>query len=129
MNLYLKRKHFSSFGVDGRLYVAHQEVADTIEHPTCHLPCGTYQVVIRHNTRLRRKVPTLTGSDTFRFDRLRCPIIGIGNGPFKLTDGSINIGKAHIHGVVTHSNDTFCPLIDRLDKAFNRGESITLTIS
>lgn len=56
------------------------------------------------------------------------PIIGIGNGPFLLTDGSIIVGHRLMKGVLTHSSAVFAHLIDRLDKVANRRENITLII-
>ena len=100
-------------------------VCDTIEHPRLHLPSGTYSIEIRHNDKLRRKVPTLIPENV---RRSAFPIIGIGNGPFSLIDGSINVGQHLMAGVLVESADTFARLIDRLDKVDRRGEKIMLVI-
>lgn len=57
-----------------------------------------------------------------------CPMIKIGNGIHNRTDGSIIIGERITWGCMKHPVEHFNRLIDRLDKAQNRGESITLTI-
>ena len=57
-----------------------------------------------------------------------CPQIKIGNGVYNRTDGSIIIGERIVWGALIHSADHFNRLIDRLDKAQNRGETITVTI-
>lgn len=125
MNIILRRNLYTPWGVDGQLLINHQEVCDTIEHPYDHLPEGFYRIEIRHDSRLHRKVPVIMTPDAHHH---HFPIIGIGNGPFLLTDGSINIGHRYIAGVVQQSSETFARLIDRLDKVANRGESITITI-
>ena len=56
------------------------------------------------------------------------PFIGIGNGPFRLTDGSIIVGQRLLAGVLIHSHDIFGKLIDRLDKERYRSRPILLTI-
>ena len=57
-----------------------------------------------------------------------CPQIKIGNGVFNRADGSIIIGDRIVWGAIKHPVNHFNRLIDRLDKAQNRGEKITLTI-
>ena len=56
------------------------------------------------------------------------PFIGIGNGPYRLTDGSIIVGQRLLAGVLIHSHDIFGKLIDRLDKERYRSRPILLTI-
>lgn len=118
MKIIITRRRYSKYGVDGTLSIGGQRVCDTCEHPANHLVCGTYPVTIIHNKALRRKLPTLPGGS----------VIKTGDGPFKLLDGSIIVGDYHLRGVVIHSAFHFNRLIDRLDKAQNRGEPITLTI-
>lgn len=59
---------------------------------------------------------------------LYCPMIKIGNGVHNRNDGSIIIGERIIWGCMKHPVRHFNRLIDRLDKAQSRGETITLTI-
>lgn len=125
MNIFINRRAHTRYGVDGQLSINGSVICDTCEHPHLHLPEGMYRVEIRHNRRLRRKVPTLMADDV---RRSAFPIIGIGNGPFLLTDGSIIVGHRLMKGVLTHSSAVFAHLIDRLDKVANRRENITLII-
>lgn len=118
MNIIITRHRYSKYGVDGTLSINGQHVCDTCEHPDKYLPTSDYHVSIAHNKPLRRKVPTLPNG----------AIICIGNGPFKLLDGSIIVGKRPLAGLLIHSAAHFNRLIDRLDKAQNRGDNITLTI-
>ncbi len=125
MNIIITHHSYTRFGVDGQLSINGSVICDTCEHPYHFLPNGIYRVEIRHNKQLRRKVPTLI-PDNVR--RSAFPIIGIGNGPFRLTNSSILIGQRLMAGVLTQSSDTFAHLIDRLDKGANRGDKIVLTI-
>lgn len=131
MNIIITRRRYSKYGVDGTLNINGQHVCDTCEHPDKYLPTGTYRVIIERNKELRRKVPYLqavTSEAALRGGIDGTPFIRIGNGPFKLLDGSIIVGKSPIAGLLIHSADHFNRLIDRLDKAQNRGDNITLTI-
>lgn len=114
----ITRHCYSKYGVDGKLSIDGQPVCDSCEHPHNYIPPGTYSIRIAHNKALHRKVPTLPNG----------AIVRIGNGPFSLHDGSIIIGKSLFEGVLIDSAFHFNRLIDRLDKAQNRGDKITLTI-
>lgn len=132
MNIIIVRHRHSRFGVDGTLSINGSRVCDTCEHPSKFLPTGNYQILIAHNNQLRRKVPTILPL----FQEImptsgglkKAPFIRIGNGPFRLLNGSIIIGKTYLAGVLVESAFYFDRLIDRLDKVQNRGEAITLTI-
>ena len=130
MNITITRHSYSKYGVDGTLSINGVYVCDTCEHPAKFLAPGTYRVVIGHNKELRRKVPYLLQHTTEGTSEkeLAAPFIKIGNGPFRLLDGSIIVGKSHLEGVLVRSAEQFCRLIDRLDKAQNRNEQIMLSI-
>lgn len=133
MNITITRHRYSKYGVDSTLSINGQRVCDTCEHPDKYLTTGTYRVIIERNKELRRKVPYLLPVETSEtlkpFETpTNAPFIRIGNGPFKLLDGSIIVGKSPLTGLLIHSAEHFNRLIDRLDKAKNRGDQITLTI-
>lgn len=127
MNIIINRRHYSSYGIDGTLNINDQYVCDTCEHPDKHIATGQYNVCIAHNKELRRKVPYLTSCEASG-NRGLPPFMRTGNGPFKLRDGSIIVGKHHIAGVLINSAKCFNRLIDRLDKAQSRNEKIKLHI-
>lgn len=134
MKIDITRNHHSRYGVDGTLSINNRRVCNTCEHPVCHLATGEYKVIIARKKELCRKVPYIirTGTsdtDGLTPDRLEhVPFIRIGNGPFRLQDGSIIVGQHLMTGVLRHSTESFRKLIDRLDKAQNSGKSITLVI-
>jgi len=132
MNIQITRHRHSRFGVDGTLSINGQYVCDTCEHPTQYITPGSYLVWIAYNVGLRRKAPYLLPSHAdvppTMGELKMSPLIRIGNGPFRLHRGSLLIGKTHQTGVILQSADTFARLIDRLDKAQNRGDLITVTI-
>lgn len=124
MNIIIKRNRYSQYGVDGQLKINGTVVCDTCEHPYFYLPRGTYFVGFGYNRKRRRKLPTIVTTGV----RQGLPTIGIGNGPFLLTDGSIIVGHRMQSGVLTDSSAVLTRLFDRLDKAAHRGQEIRLTI-
>lgn len=127
MDININRHHYSKYGIDGTLSINDQYVCDTCEHPDRHIAAGHYDVCIAHNGELRRKVPYLISCEASGNGALP-PFLRIGNGPFKLRDGSIIVGKHHITGVLINSAKCFNRIIDRLDKAQSRKEKIELHI-
>ena len=134
MKIDIERHQHSRYGVDGTLRINNRRVCNTCEHPVKHLATGEYQVVIKRNKELCRKVPYIiftgtNGTDYLTQDSMaHPPFIRIGNGPFRLHDGSIIVGQRLMTGVICRSAKSFNRLIDRLDKAQNRGERIRLII-
>lgn len=128
MEIIINRHHYSRFGIDGTLSINNQYVCDTCEHPDKHIATGNYDVCIAHNKELRRKVPYLTSCEA-PGNRGIPPFLRTGNGPFKLRDGSIIVGKHHTTGVLINSAKCFNRIIDRLDKAQSRKEKIELRIN
>ena len=95
IQLTLRRFLHTRYGMEGTLSMHAHHVCHTVEHPIHHLPPGDYKVILLTHPHLRRKVPCLLPlkSDT---NQVHSPIghtfIGIGNGPYRLTDGSIIVG-------------------------------------
>lgn len=156
MNIVIERIHRNQDSVDGILRIdGGMKICDTAENSSTSLPAGTYKVLIHRCKHYRRKMPIILFTDNSRAIRGNsrskeipcdscpsmeycgnnstlprfCPQIKIGNGVHKRTDGSIIIGERIIWGCMKHPVEHFNRLIDRLDKAQNRGESITLTIT
>lgn len=57
-----------------------------------------------------------------------CPMIQPGNGPFTLRHGGILVGEVHAPGFVTHSQDIFLLLYNRIKQAISRGHKVELLV-
>lgn len=142
MNIVLNRNFIGKKATDGVITIDNMRVADSAEHTPTMLPQGTYVVGIDHCPQYRRKMPLICIKkyadclhclkrhilSTHAMLPCFCPMIKIGNGAYNRTDGSIIIGDRYLNGVIINSAPYYDRLIDRLDKAQNRGEKITLTI-
>lgn len=149
MNIQIERIHRNTDYIDGTLRIdSIDKICDTAEFAPTALKAGTYPVLIHRCKQYRRKIPvvslegqsssssSLSCSACPKLDficnnstlPIYCPQIKIGNGVYNRTDGSIIIGERVVWGALIHSADHFNRLIDRLDKAQNRGELITVTI-
>lgn len=146
MNIELIRNHRTRWALDGVLRIGGQKICDTSENLQHHLEQGTYSILIDRCHQYRRKMPIVMIADepmTAKCHHCKkkhigsqhanlpcfCPQIKIGNGVANRTDGSIIIGQLRLPGFMLKSSDHFDRLIDRLDKAAQRGEAITLTIT
>ena len=95
IQLTLRRFLHTRYGTEGMLSMHAHHVCHTVEHPIHHLPPGDYKVILLTHPHLRRKVPCLLPlkADTNQVHSpIGLPFIGIGNGPYRLTDGSIIVG-------------------------------------
>ena len=155
MHIEINRNARHGQAIDGTLRINGAHVCHTAENTLAALPRGTWPLLIHTCRRYRRKMPLVITQDTTRSGwtldlmarcnacrpteippnnntrlPLRCPMLKPGNGVHRRTDGSIIVGKpAEAIGCLLHPERHFNRLIDRLDKAQNRGETITLTIN
>lgn len=146
MNINIERIHRTSDYIDGTLRIdSIDKICDTAEFAPTALKAGTYRVLIHRCKQYRRKMPVVclevqSSSSCLACPKLSfvcnnstlpiyCPQIKIGNGVHNRTDGSIIIGERIVWGALKHSAEHFNRLIDRLDKAQNRGDLITVTIT
>ena len=104
MEITLVRQGHKPWGIDGHLYINHKRICDTVEHPTCRKPGGTYFVELDNNP--------------FRH----------GDGALASIHGEIIVGNYAIPGVVTQSQATYDRLYERLKKAWQRGTTVSLRI-
>ena len=141
MNIEIIRLRHSRYAIDGILRISDLKVCDTAENINFHLAPGTYPIRIITCKQYRRKMPCIiiNEPDCSNCPKLGalsnntalpmvCPQIKIGNGVNKREDGSIIIGERITSGAIAHPTPYFNRLIDRLDKAANLNEPITLTI-
>ena len=106
MNIYIKRYHYSRWGVDGECFIENQKACDTVEHPTAYLPAGEYTI----------------NKENYRNYFVR------GNGPMKNLKGEICLGQHVLQGFVLETSQEYFKLCKRILKAFKNHETITLTI-
>ena len=106
MEILIKRKHYSPWGVDGECLINGTHVCDTVEHPTAYRPTGIYRV---SSTSVSRY-----------FVR--------GNGPMKNVKGEITLGVYELPGLVLQSEQIHQRVVQRVKKALKRKEKIELII-
>lgn len=104
MEIEIVRVAHKRWGIDGHLYINRRRICDTVEHPTCRKPQGTYEIDLETNP--------------FRH----------GDGPMRSFQGEIIVGSYALPGLVTNSAETYQRLYERLKKAFQRGTPVHLTI-
>ena len=106
MTIYINRKHYSRWGVNGECFINDKRVCDTVEHPTSYLSCGTYQITL----------------DNF-------PSIFVqGNGPMKSVKGEISVGVYQLPGLVLQAAEMHQRMRQRIKKALKRHEQVELII-
>ena len=106
MIICIKRKHYSSWGVNGECYINDKLVCDTVEHPSAYRPLGEYTVT----------QPTFT---TFFVQ---------GNGPMKNVQGEISLGVYQLPGLVLQAAEMHQRVRQRVKKALKRNEKVELII-
>lgn len=107
MNIYIKRYHYSRWGVDGECFVGSQKACDSVEHPTAYLPDGEYPIT----------------KNNYRQYFIR------GNGPMMNRQGEICVGRYALRGFVLQTAEAYFKLSKRILKALKKNEPITLKIT
>lgn len=106
MEIIIRRKHYSRWGVDGECYINGTRVCDTVEHPTAYRPPGIYRLTSKSFSRY--------------FVR--------GNGPMKNLKGEISLGVYELPGLVLQADQMHRRLRQRVNKTLKRKEKIELII-
>ena len=106
MNITIKRKHYSRWGVDGECHINGKKVCDTVEHPTMHRPCGEYELTKKNFSRYFMR----------------------GNGPMKSVKGEISLGVYQLQSLVLKAAEMHKKVYQRFQVALKRGEKIELRI-
>ena len=143
MELKLERKYRSNNYCIDKLYINGKYFSDALEDPdrgltdtmsleeiqkikiksnTC-IPYGTYNITITYSPRFKKNLPLL--NNVKGFDGIR---IHSGNTP-QDTEGCVLLGFNKIKGQVINSKDTVNRFIDIVQKALNKGEKVTITIT
>jgi hypothetical protein len=136
MNLHLTREIFTDTETLGRLFVNAQYFCFTLEDKDRHLedggekihgetaiPRGTYKLILDMSQRFQRAMPHLLDVPDFTGIRIHA-----GNGATD-TEGCILVGTTRLAGRIGNSRIAYTKLMDILDEAYDKGESITLSVS
>ena len=143
MELRLERKYRSNNYCIDKLYINNEYFSDALEDPdrsltdsmsleeikkikikgnTC-IPYGTYNVTITYSPRFKKNLPLI--NNVKGFDGIR---IHSGNTP-QDTEGCLLLGLNKVKGRVVDSKVTVNKFIDIVQKALNKGEKVTITIT
>ena len=143
MELRLERKYRSNNYCIDKLYINGKYFSDALEDPdrgltdsmsleeikkikikgnTC-IPYGTYNVTITYSPRFKKNLPLI--NNVKGFDGIR---IHSGNTP-QDTEGCLLLGLNKVKGRVVDSKVTVNKFIDIVQKALNKGEKVTITIT
>ena len=129
MNINIFRRRFTPWSVDGTMVIGGKIFCDTLERPNRHLPAGRYKISLiptkqkkvsetkKKNKYERGKyeivikpVILLRSNYVPRTVRRRARFVP-GNGPLRLRNKSIILGRSHYTGIVTQSEKCYNPKI------------------
>ena len=143
MEIVIKRIAKKSTYTIGKLYIDNKYFCDTLEdkdrglkdtmsveeilsikvkHETA-IPTGNYNVDITYSPRFKRNLPLINNVKGFEGIRVHN-----GNTP-QHTEGCVLLGFNKIKGQVINSKVTVNKFIDIVQKALNKGEKVTITIT
>lgn len=152
MLIEIQRTRVTSKVKESSLRINGMKVCDCAEHAPTALAEGLYPLLIHHCKAYQRLMPLIITDDTRvsgwsiklmkRCARcpigepLRpnvtlpcyCPMLKIGNGVHRRTDGSVIIGERVVTGCLKHPERHFNRLIDRLKKAQKRGTQLLVSV-
>ena len=106
MKIYIKRYHYSRWGVDGECYIDNQKACDSVEHPTAYLPAGEYTI----------------NKNNYRNYFVR------GNGPMMNLKGEICLGRHELQGFVLETAREYWKVRKRIEKALKNSKQVILII-
>lgn len=144
MEMILKRCRHSGKAIDGKLIIDDTRFCDTAENSDTALPQGRYRIMRNFCKQYGRYMPLILPADVEsapcgNCPKLRnvcnnttmpivCPMLKSGNGIWGRADGSIILGTYIAPGCLSHPNEPFDLLSERLRKLTTRGSGMTLKI-
>ena len=136
MEINLYRRRYTRWGVDGYMEIGGEKFCGTTEHPLLLLPEGRYKIELLYDPKMSRKMPAILMEDEnislLRHKRFKYfsafPLIMPGNGPMDLKCGSIVVGKPVCSGLISHTEEYFTRLYDRLRRCKRKGILVVLNI-
>lgn len=130
MLIEIHRYRIRGVNCDSTMHIDGQHVCDCAENAYYRIFPGLYDVDLRYNVEVHRKVPTLIPADgCMQVCRGNFPILKIGNGVFTNLKGQLIVGKYRVSGVVIHSRETFLNLYDRINNSMRRGNKVQIRIT
>lgn len=121
MKILIKRTHTFKGAIDGELYIGTEKVCDTAEHATCMLPEGEYRVEMKKSDKHERIMPHITSKE-------HCGILSYGFGVYNVPSGTIIVGTHRTYGLCIQTRPMLEYIYQRIDKALERKEEVTLII-
>ena len=136
MEIVIFRRRYTRWGVDGYMKINNEKFCATTEHPLFLLPQGKYKISLLYNPRMRKKMPTILRyhKKIGKFERRpfkyfsAFPLIMEGNGPLGLKYGSIVVGIPVYSGLISHTEEYFTRLYDRIRRCNRKNEEVVLYI-
>lgn len=130
MNLTLKRTILTNQSTIGELSVNGKFECYTLEdvvrsekiYGKTAIPAGRYQVIVNMSNRFKRKLPLLLNVENYEGVRIHP-----GNDAAD-THGCPLVGQKYGNNILYNSKLAFEPLMEKIEKAFNAGETIHITI-
>lgn len=134
MKLTLTRHYYGSDATIGILYIDGERFCDTLEDKVRNLeeeakvagqtaiPAGMYKVIFNYSAKFKRNLPRLM--DVPHFDGI---LIHRGNTASD-TAGCILVGDRRGNDRVVNSTQYEVKLCEKISKAIERGENVTITI-
>lgn len=131
MNITIYRNSSNRLYTEGRLYINDQKTTFTVENTSTILPDGKYEVKLKGSTLRRRQLailmPSHSGKPSVPYTVSHFEACGSWISSKK--NKSICIGEPLIPGALQKGSEVFERLFDRIEKAEQRGEKITLDIT
>lgn len=146
MEIVLQRCRHSGKAIDGCLVIDGVRFCDTAEHSDTALSEGSYRIERIFCRQYGRYMPLVRPTDGESHPApcgtcpklefvcnnttmpLVCPMLKPGNGIWNRADGSIIVGKHIVPGCLSHPNEPFNLLSERLRKLTARKSAMTLKI-
>lgn len=108
-------------GMAGELAIDGAKIADTAENLLHMLPEGVFEMGIENVKSYHRKMPFVTNGTQKRY-------VSFGNGVHGSFSHCINVGTAICTGYLKDTRNTFNRLYQRVRKAMERGNRMTVRI-
>lgn len=131
MELKIRRTHSTRLYTEGILIINDMKTCSTVEHTLSMWPTGTYAIKLRNGVKRRRVISVTLPKDSTIPPQLLYPLPyfeSCGTWISSKKHRSICIGTTIIPGALKEGSEPYNRLFDRIEKAEERGEAITLVI-
>lgn len=131
MELKIRRTQSTRLYTDGILLINDMKATSTVEDTLSMLPTGTYAIKLRNGVKRRRVIAVILPKDGTFSPQTLYPLPyfeSCGSWISSKKHRSICIGTPIIQGALKEGAEVYNRLFDRIEKAEERGEDITLQI-